>query len=905
MRKSVLLASVCVCSLQLPAYAQTVYAQTAEPVPSPAASNPTAVEPAAQGSELGTIIVTATRRAQALSEVPVAVSAVTAESLERSGVSDIRQLNQLAPSLLVSSTTSEASTSARIRGVGTVGDNPGLESSVAVFIDGVYRVRNGAGLNELGDIERIEVLRGPQGTLFGRNASAGLINVITKKPSFEFGAGGEFTYGNYDYLRLGGHVTGPIVADTLAARFDAIYSERDGFLKDPETGFRMNDRDRYLLRGQLLFTPNDNLEMRLIADYAKNDEHCCGATFQPTVETYRDASGNVATRPNPFVPLMESLGARYNFNTFDREIAVNEGLEPRSPAEDWGLSLQADWDLGFASLTSITAYRDYKSQLYGDTDFTNVDILYRDPGSGREFKTFSQELRLQGNAFNDRLDWLIGAYYSDESATVVDRLKFGSDYGQFAACRLVPEALRVLGAPGCLVPQAGPTLNFLLGRHAPNVLTAFNLLRGMGNVGDENSVFKQDSENWALFTHNVISITDQLSLTLGVRYTEETKKLRATFDNSNTFCPRIKQALAPVFGDPTANPTAQALAGGLVALGCQGGNTSELNALNLETERKESEWTGTGVLSYQFNRDLMAYASYAKGYKAGGFNLDRSALGRPGATLTNADAENLKFDPEKVDSYEIGLKYSGGSFNLNVAAFRQLFKNFQLNTFNGQFYFVQTVNGCSADLAGADRDASALTGTCNRDNVQAGVVSKGIEIEAAAYPSSDVTVTAGLTLADTKYRNNLVGGASGVPLDPVLFLLPGQRLSNAPKYVITGSLAYTPEIGGNGMSALFYADFRYASDYNTGSDLFPEKAQDGYMVVNARIGLYGAERRWGFELWAQNLLDKDYKQVGFNAPFQGSNSAAQAAAFGVTANQMFTNFVAEPRTYGLTFRVRY
>src|SRR5690606_1476616 len=137
---------------------------------------------------------------------------------------------------------------------------------------------------------------------------------------------------------------------------------------------------------------------------------------------------------------------------------------------------------------------------------------YREAGSGREFKTFSQELRLQGNAFNDRLDWLVGAYFADESLDVVDRLKFGSDYGQFATCRLVPEPLRVLGVPGCLVPQAGPVLGSLLGAHAPNILTAFNMLRGMNNVGDENSLFQQDSQNWALFTHNVYQVTDRLSL---------------------------------------------------------------------------------------------------------------------------------------------------------------------------------------------------------------------------------------------------------------------------------------------------------------------------------------------------------------------------------------------------------
>ena len=163
------------------------------------------------------IIVTAQGRSQLLSDVPVAISAVNAETLQNSGANDIRQLNQVAPSLLVSSTGSEANGSARIRGIGTVGDNPGLESSVPVFIDGVYRSRSGIGLNELGEIDRVEVQRGPQGTLGGRNSSAGLISIYSKKPEFDFGANGEITYGNYDFLRFTGSVTGPI-SETIAAR---------------------------------------------------------------------------------------------------------------------------------------------------------------------------------------------------------------------------------------------------------------------------------------------------------------------------------------------------------------------------------------------------------------------------------------------------------------------------------------------------------------------------------------------------------------------------------------------------------------------------------------------------------------------------------------------------------------
>ncbi len=196
-----------VLALSVPAYAQDTTPQSDDAAPG------------------GEIIVTATRRAEALSDVPIAISAVNAQTLQNSGANDIRQLNQLAPSLLVSSTGTEANGSARIRGIGTVGDNPGLESSVAVFIDGVYRSRSGIGLNELGEIERVEVLRGPQGTLFGRNASAGLIHVISKKPSFTFGGSGEVTYGNYDYLRLAAAMTGPL-SDTVAVRIDQVFAPR-------------------------------------------------------------------------------------------------------------------------------------------------------------------------------------------------------------------------------------------------------------------------------------------------------------------------------------------------------------------------------------------------------------------------------------------------------------------------------------------------------------------------------------------------------------------------------------------------------------------------------------------------------------------------------------------------------
>jgi iron complex outermembrane receptor protein len=912
MSKSIWLVSVACLALATPAMAQN------------AATPAQAAEEAAPENS-NDIIVTATRRSEALSDVPIAVSAVTFESMQNSGGTDIRALNQLAPSLLVSSTGNEANGSARIRGIGTVGDNPGLESSVAVFIDGVYRSRTGAGLNELGEIERVEVLRGPQGTLFGRNASAGLINIISKKPSFDFGGSVEGTYGNYDFMRFAGGVTGPI-AETLAFRLDGVYVKRDGFYKNVTQAngseSRVNDRDRYFLRGQLLFEPSSDLSFRLIGDYTHRDESCCGAVYVATKETVdptpgaanTNANGDYAlSASNRIVDVLRSLGGRVTYpaqNPYDREVTISPGRTYRNTTKDYGVSGELNWSFGGATLTSITAYRQYKAGGAGDVDYSNVDITYRpdDGNSYRRFKTFTQELRLQGSAFDDKLDWLVGGYYASEKLQVVDNLKFGTQYGAFAACRVVANAnpaaiLRDPTAPGCLSATGRAALGAQLGAAAPLILGGIDRLSTLNNLGDNRAVYNQDSKNWALFTHNIFDITDTVSLTVGARYTHEKKQFDASFNNNNTVCPAQQAALGPLL----ANPALAATAGGIITLTCTGNSSQSLNGLALNDSFSDSEWTGTAVLSWKPTTQWLGYASYSKGYKAGGYNLDRSDLGGLNGVFsprTNADAVGLRFEPEKVDSYEIGFKYNGRRFNLNVAAFRQEFKTFQLNTFNGSIFIVQNIASCGNDLGGLDSDNSATTGACT-GKTEPGVISQGVELEASIYPAPDVAVTGGYTYADTHYKRNLVGSSTGEALSNALFLLPGSQLSNAPKHVVTASFAYTPELGSSGLSGLLYIDGRMSSDYNTGSDLFPEKAQDGFTIVNARVGIRGPNQRWAVELWAQNVFDVNYQQVAFNTPFQGAGSIAQTQAFGIVGNQLFSSFLAEPRTYGVTLRGKF
>jgi iron complex outermembrane recepter protein len=938
-----LLSAAGICAFASPAFAQP----TQDTVPtqeSPTEEGGVQQSDTEAAPEEGVIFVTAQGRAQALQDVPLAVSAVGQEQLQNSGATDIRALNQLAPSLLVSSTGSEANGSARIRGIGTVGDNPGLESSVAVFVDGVYRSRSGIGLNEIGEVDRIEVLRGPQGTLFGRNASAGLIHIITRKPEFNFGGMLEATYGNYNQFRAQGAITGPL-SRTVAARLDAVYVSRDGFYEvvNPTGGTeeRVNDRNRFFGRAQLLFEPNDDLSVRLIGDYTWRDESCCGAVYIETREAIDPTPGQpgdfqyIGTQ-NRILNVLQSLGGVFPSidDPYNRLLAVTPGRTYRNETRDGGVSLQVDYDFGNASLTSITGYRSYKAGGAGDFDYGNVDIVYADQNAYREFETFSQEVRLNGTAFDGRLDWLVGGYFANEDLTVVSTTKFGAQYGPFAACRVVagtgatpnPALFRNPAQPGCLstapIPAGIPGLpagvparlafigNPAFGGNGAALGAALDRLYSLQNFGDNPATYNQTSQNFAVFTHNIFNITDQFSLTLGLRYTNESKEFSAQFNNNNNICPQQQAALAPLFG--STNPTVAGAAQLITILSCTGNSSSGLNALNLQDEFDEGELTGTAVATWRPSEGNLFYASYSRGYKAGGYNLDRSDLGLALFPRTNADAAALRFAPEINNAFEIGAKLTRTDFTFNVAAFHQRFRDFQLNTFNGLVFIVQNINGCS-DLvggSGADSDASGTTGTCAADNVETGVTSTGVELEASWRPRDDLTINLGYTYADTRYEDDIVGSSNGEALDPALFLLAGDNLSNAPEHVATGAIAFTPAIGSHGVRGLLYIDGRWSADFNTGSDLFPEKEQETVFVVNARVGVRGPEQRWALEVWAQNLLNADYTQVGFNLPFQSSTSSANTIGQvqrlnSPLSNGLFGAFLAEPRTFGVTGRFRF
>ncbi|MFI4966989.1 MAG: TonB-dependent receptor, partial [Caulobacterales bacterium] len=448
--------------------------------------------PAADAATLSELVVTAQKREQRLQDVPVVVTVLTGAKLAANNVNSVADLVTLTPGLTSTTNGTEGTTIARIRGVGNVADNPGLEDAVGLYIDGVYRPRNGVSFNDLGELNDIEILKGPQGTLFGKNTIAGVIQITTKRPSFTFGAQAEATVQNYNGYGGSISVTGPIAGDKVAIRLYVADRQRDGFVpvvQAPGSHIpNQNDEHVFTTRDQLLVNFTDNFDVNFIADYSQRRDHCCialdylngsPAAVQDTVFP--------GTVPNPVSP---HNGTAY-LNRSNQDLITDQGV-----------SAEAHWTtpwLGNAVLTSITAYRDSKENVGGDTDTTLADILNSDPAFNfTRFRQFSEELQYRGSTA--RLNWQVGFFYSHELLDTQAFLQNGA--------------------------ALGPYLNVL----SAGLLPAGGYPAGEGAL----DAYHQREHSEAIYTQEDFKITDQLSLIGGLRYTWEHKDLASLHSNNDT-----------------------------------------------------------------------------------------------------------------------------------------------------------------------------------------------------------------------------------------------------------------------------------------------------------------------------------------------------------------------------------
>ncbi len=841
-----------------------------------------AQDPEIEESVIDSIIVTAQKREQSLQDVPIVVTTLSETLLEDAGVKDIKDLTILTPGLTVTSTQSEASTTARIRGVGTVGDNPGLESSVGIVVDGVYRSRNGVGFGDLGELQRIEVLKGPQGTLFGKNTSAGVINILTEAPSFDPGYEAELTGGSFDGFGAAGSVTGPL-SDDLAIRLYAARRVRDGFY-DVDTGdgprTRTQDatQDFGTLRAQALWLPSDAASVRFIADYTRRKEYCCAAVQLRTGPTY----GIVDTLSNGTGQMPNAPG--YGALPFSRQAFANR--DTLSLVEDKGVSAEVNVDTGAfggSTFTSLTSYREWTTENGMDIDYTGMDFLHRngDGSYGSQVDNLTQEFRLAGAT--GMIDWLVGAYASVENVGRDDAYEFGADYNAYMSMLFTAQINGVNplipvhpGRIGCFT-RPGLTTPYLGGCLTGNALTPPTGPLFVSGSGVDDR-YDQESKTFAVFTNNTIRFGEQFDVTFGIRWTEDSKELTGAQDNLGTngvACGATAAnagAIAGLLGAAAAN--------GIVGAFCLPWANPFYDGRTIAEDSSDDEITGTVKASFRPTDDLMIYGSFARGYKGFGYNMDRVQTG------ITPDA-SLYFPSEKVDSYELGIKSTllDGSMLLNVTYFDQAFEDFQLNTFLGTAFVVESIP--ELDTRGVDADLIWFT------------------------PIDGLSLQGGLTYTDAAYGDFTAADMSSAGRFPQLSLLPGNRPSFAPEWSGTAAVTYDRSLG-NGLRGGFNLSGKYMSEYNTGSDLLPWKLQDAYTVFNGRISIGSENDNWALELWSQNLTDEEYTQVAFNAPLQGTafSNTTTPQPDGTfynpaTDTQTYNAYLGAPRTWGLTLRLKY
>jgi iron complex outermembrane recepter protein len=785
------------------------------------------------------IIVTAEKRSQNLQDVPISVVAINAQQVQDAGITNIRNLAILTPGLTVTSEGNEAITTARIRGIGTVGDNPGLESSVGVNIDGVYRPRNGVAFGDLGEIEQIEVLYGPQGELFGKNNDAGVINITTKRPSSTFGTTAEVTGGNFNDREVRASVTGPL-SDIMAGRLYMGFQQNSGFLQvvngvGPSTQNNTNDRKAYNARGQLLITPSDGVDFLIIADYAKRNESCCSAVveypgpFQGLVNVFASTpllggkTGGLGDSPLIGQPGVVRLPNSYV--AYDNQIITQN-------VRDMGISGELNWNLGFGKLTSITAWRDNTVAGGNDVDYTGIDLLsFPDDGNANstDFKQFSEELRLAGKV--GPLDWLVGGFFNNEILTTRTLGAIGDQFETYISA----VASASIGQP------FNPLLVSQLTGDAPGAT--------FGGTGYNDS-YQQTARSFALFTNETYNITQGLDLTVGLRGTEEKKTATASFNGigGGPGCGALLNSPG-LFAPPLNGTNAQAF---LLGYGCFSGLDPLINGKGFDQSNTE---------------EAMVYASAANGYKAGGYNLSRvTAAPSPTDPIGLAPNFDTHFPRETVESGEVGFKTTlfDKTLRLNAAVFYQKYTDFQLNTFTGIQFVVTSLDK---------------------------VVSKGVDVDFAwATPISGLTIAGGVTQDLTNINNfgNALPDFCGGPGNGCT-MRDNNRLSFAPLWSGALSASYLLPVSGT-LGIRTSVEEKYNSSYNTGSDLDPRKIQEGFGLLNGRIGFGALDESWAIEAWGANLADKYYYAVAFDSPFQFNT---------------ITSYLGAPRTFGLTARMKF
>ncbi len=841
-----------------------------------------AAQPAPQAAEAedtnADIIVTASKRAQTLQDTPISVAVASAQQIEQSQIRDLIDLQTLVPSLKVGQLQSSANTNFIIRGFGNGANNIGIEPSVGVFIDGVYRSRSAAQIGDLPNIERVEVLRGPQSTLFGKNASAGIISIVTAEPQFKFGGQIEASYGNYNAVVVKGSITGPI-SETVAVSLAGNYNRRDGYARYVNLNQENNNRNRYGVRGQILFQPSSDFKIRIIADYDKIDEVCCTVANLldgPTGNAVRALGGQiVSNQPN-------------SYNSYANFPSSNK-------IDNYGVSAQIDWRVADAlSLTSISSYRGVKTNTNADSDFTSADLIGQNANQTK-IDTFTQELRL-ATSFDGPLNFLAGVFYFNEKIHTENQLTFGKDFKNYA---------NLLSGGGYSASE--PALRSV------NPGLPAGTFGGQGQGRFEKYDYRNEAVS--LFGQVDFEITRGLTATAGFNYTNDRKNVVSNNTFTDVFSSidldasvaalrngGIAQTVAGFIGLPAGSFASAAQVAGFAAANpagfaaIQAGVNAQVNPLlglkplqfippflNFpnaveDGKTKDNNFSYTLRLSYKFNSNLSTYATYATGFKASSWNLSDgsrpfardfipgspvnnpapSAIRTAGLALNNLTVGTRYAGPEDATVYEAGLKGNFKGFSFNLAIFKQILKGFQSNVFVGTGFV----------LSNAEKQST-----------------QGFELDASLSPVRALNFTASVTYLDPLFDQFTLGSAFNATNNVGAAVLTGFKPSGISEWSIAVGTTYTAELS-DAIKAIFHVDYDHASSFIIAQGL-PYKASPETLNGSVTLAM-----RNGLELsvWGRNLTEPKFNPVIFP---------------GVAQSGTLSAYPSPPKTYGVSARFKF
>jgi iron complex outermembrane receptor protein len=768
------------------------------------------------------VIVTAQKREQSMQDVPLTIAAVSNELIQQANLESLDEVQTLVPALNIYSATGPALTSIIIRGAGTGVSAITLEPSVGIFIDGVFMPRSIFGLSDLVDVARVEVLMGPQGTLYGKNTNAGVISVTSKGAPEEFEAQLEGTLGDYDLQQARVSLANVINPD-LSWRFGGLLRQRDGTFENELTGDDdLNEIDRQSYRGQLYWSPTESLDLRAIGYYSENDANQ-GETeraFNTDSAWWRYMTAVQASQGIPTPGL----------DTKDRKVQATSPSHSKLEVKGGSLQLDYAFENGI-SLTSISAVQNWSiDDGYSDGDSVAIDFLRSSVGG--EEDVFTQELRLTSLG-GEKIDWLAGLFYFDSELTA----------GGFNP-----------GAPG-----GGNNKEFLYSFGFPGInIPVGPISLPLAAPGDyAHQSYEIDTNSWSAFGQATWNVSDNTSLTFGLRYDDESKDMSlavAAFDAAGTPW-------------STVNALSGAYQGGFF-VPLTSGNLDDDGPTLREGDRSEDNLSGMLSLNHFIN-DTMLYATLSTGNKSGGFNT----------SFGSASVEDREYDTEDTTSFEIGAKFNGlldGRARVNLAVFHTEYDDFQAATFDPITVQFLVKNAGKQTTQGIDLDADLLV-------------------------TQSLSLRLSLEYLDAEYddfKNANCHPLSGETIIDGACVLDGEELEFAPEWSGSLSGSYVKSLSGD-RELYAWAGYSFKTDHLADPTRAPYARDVNYGLWDASIGWRNTH--WDIKLWGKNLSDETYLNVA-TANLFGTTFANPALGGDLPSSLNHQRWINDPRTWGVTLR---